>query len=279
VSRARPDLVPTVRQALAGRFEIDREIGHGATAVVFLGRTAGGAEVAVKVLRAELMASVAAARFLREVRLAAQLSHPGLARVVDAGQAGWLLYCASEYVPGRSLRDRLDEGPLAFDEARAVAGAMLDALGHAHAHGVVHRDVKPENVILSPRGPVLLDFGIARALGAAADDEITGAGIAVGTLDYMSPEQVRGERTPDHRTDLYATGALLFECVAGRPPFHPATDVELLRLHLTTPPPDLRAVRPDTPAALAEAVARALAKKVGDRWPSAAAMREALGGE
>ncbi len=271
------DLLPATQAALEGKYRLEREIGHGATAVVYLARAADGTEVALKVLRAELMASVAAARFLREVRLAGQLAHPGLARVVEAGQAGWLLYCATEYVPGPSLRERLDEGPLPFAEVRALAGPMLEALGYAHAHGVVHRDVKPENVILSPKGPVLLDFGIARALGAAAGDGITGAGIAVGTLDYISPEQVRGERTPDHRTDIYAAGALLFECVAGRPPFHPAADVELLRHHLTTPPPDLRTIRADTPAALAGAVTRALAKRMEDRWQTAEAMKAALG--
>jgi serine/threonine-protein kinase len=272
------DLLPTVQAALAGRYQLEREIGQGATAVVYLARAADGTQVALKVLRAELMASVAAARFLREIRLAGQLEHRGLARLVDAGQAGWMLYCATEYVPGRSLRERMDEaGPLPFAEVTALARPVLDALGHAHAHGVVHRDVKPENVILAPGGPVLLDFGIARAMGAAAEDDITGAGIAIGTLDYMSPEQVRGERTPDPRTDLYAMGAVLFECVAGRTPFHPAADVELLRHHLATPPPDLRTLRPDTPAALAEAVARALAKRPEDRWQTAAEFGGALG--
>ena len=275
----RPDLTPTVRAALAGRFEVEREIGHGATAVVFLARAPGGAEVAVKVLRPELMASVAAARFLREVRLLQRLDHPGLARVTDADQAGWLLYCASEYVPGPSLRARMDEaGPLPVAEVLALAPPVLEALGHAHQRGVVHRDVKPENVILSPRGPVLLDFGIARAVGAAAEDEVTGAGLAVGTLDYMSPEQVRGERTPDPRTDFYALGALLFECLTGHPPFHPATDVELLRLQLSGTPPDLRTLRPDVPAPLAAAIARALAKRPEERWGSAAEFLAGLGG-
>jgi eukaryotic-like serine/threonine-protein kinase len=271
--------MPTVQAALAGRYELERELGHGATAVVYLARATDGGRVALKVLRAELMASVAAARFLREIRLAGQLSHPGLARLVDAGQAGWILYCATEFVPGPSLRDLIhQQGPLSPEHAVGLARAVLDALAHAHQRGIVHRDVKPENLILAPHGPVLLDFGIARALDAAAGDDVTAQGIAVGTLDYMSPEQVRGERVPDPRTDLYAMGAVLFECLAGHPPFHPATDVELLRHHLATPAPDLRSFRPGTPAAVAEAVARALAKRQEDRWPDAAAMREALAG-
>ena len=272
------DLLPTVQAALAGRFAVERELGHGATAVVYLGRAADGTAVALKVLRAELMASMAAARFLREIKLAGQLAHPGLARVVDAGQAGWVLYCATEFVPGRSLRERLDEdGPMSFAALRALAAGVLAALQHAHEHGVVHRDVKPENVILSSSGPVLLDFGIARALDAAAEDAVTGTGIAVGTMDYMSPEQVRGDRVPDPRSDVYAVGAVLFECATGRTPFHPATDVALLRHHLSSIPPDLRTLRPGTPDGMAEAIARALAKRPEDRWPSAAEFARALG--
>jgi serine/threonine-protein kinase len=264
------DLLPTVQAALAGRFTVERELGHGATAVVYLARTQDGTEVALKVLRAELMASLAATRFLREIKLAGQLAHPGLARVVDAGQAGWMLYCATEFVRGRSLRERLDEdGPMSFLALRALASGVLAALEHVHENGVVHRDVKPENIVLSSSGPVLLDFGIARALDAAGDEKITGTGIAVGTMDYMSPEQVRGDRVPDPRSDVYSTGAVLFECIAGRTPFHPATDVELLRHHLSTVPPDLRTVRPDTPAGMAGAVARALAKRPEERWASA----------
>lgn len=273
------DLLPTVQAALAGRFAVERELGHGATAVVYLAKAADGTEVALKVLRAELMASLAATRFLREIKLAEQLAHPGLARVVDAGQSGWMLYCATEFVPGRSLRERLDEdGPMSFAAIRALASGVLSALQYVHEHGVVHRDVKPENIILSPSGPMLLDFGIARALDAAGDEKITGTGIAIGTMDYMSPEQVRGDRVPDPRSDVYAFGAVLFECATGRTPFHPATDVELLRHHLSSVPPDLRTLRPGTPDGMAEAVARALAKRPEDRWPSAAEFARAIGG-
>jgi eukaryotic-like serine/threonine-protein kinase len=153
---------------------------------------------------------------------------------------------------------------------------VLDALDHAHGHGIIHRDVKPANVVLSSQGAVLLDFGIARAVAASGNDQLTRSGIAVGTSSYMSPEQISAVKEIDHRSDLYSLGCVLYECLAGQTPFTSRSEAAVLQQHLTEPAPDLRILRPDAPTDLASTIAKALAKRPSDRWPSAMAMREAL---
>jgi eukaryotic-like serine/threonine-protein kinase len=165
---------------------------------------------------------------------------------------------------------------LTVPDALRVADDLLDALEHAHSHGILHRDVKPENVVIGPQGAVLLDFGIARAVWASGSDRLTRSGIAVGTSTYMSPEQITALQEIDLRSDLYSLACVLFECLAGQPPFTHRNEAVVLQMHLTQPAPDLRSVRPEIPAELAAGLAKALAKTPEERWQSATAMREAL---
>ena len=271
------DLLPLVRDALADRYAVERELGRGGAARVFLARNAEGSPVALKVLHPELQVTVQADRFLREVRLVSQVDHPRIGRVLDAGERGWLVYYVMPYVEGPTLRHALDRvRRLAEPDALRLADELLEALGTAHRHGIVHRDVKPENIILGPEGAVLVDFGIARAVEAAGSDRVTRSGVAVGTSSYMSPEQISATQQLDARADLYSVGCVLFEAIAGRPPFvHPHEPV-VLTLHLTQPAPRLLDLRPETGAGLARAVQRALEKKPEDRWPDAEAMRAAM---
>jgi eukaryotic-like serine/threonine-protein kinase len=270
-------MLALVRQAFTGRYEVEREIGKGGNARIFLARDLSGTQVALKILHPELLVSVAADRFLREIKLASQLQHPHIARLLDSGERDWLVYYVMSYVEGASLREYLDSSnQLSFAETLRIASDLLDALGHAHGRGIIHRDVKPANVVLSAGGAVLLDFGIARAVIASGTDQLTRSGIAVGTSTYMSPEQIMAASNIDHRCDLYSLGCMLFECLAGQPPFCHRNEAVVLQLHLTQPAPDVRSWRGDTPPDLAAVISRALAKSPEDRWDSALRMRDAL---
>ena len=275
----RRDMLALVRQAFTGRYEVEREIGKGGNARIFLATDPAGRRVALKILHPELLVSVAADRFLREIRLASRLSHPHIASILDSGEQDWLVYYVMRYVDGPTLREALDRSSrLAISDTARLASDLLDALDHAHCHDIIHRDVKPANVVLSGSGAVLLDFGIARAVAASGNDQLTRSGIAVGTSTYMSPEQITALPDIDHRTDLYSVGVVLFECLAGQPPFVSRNESVVLQLHLTQPAPDVRTLRPDTPAELATGIARALVKRRQDRWPSATAMKDGLAG-
>jgi serine/threonine protein kinase len=270
-------MLALVREAFTGRYEIEREVGKGGNARIFLAKDPSGTPVALKILHPELLVSVAADRFLREIKLASQLNHPHIARLLDSGERDWLIYYVMSYVEGATLREYLDNCTrLSIPESVRIACDLLDALAHAHSQGIIHRDVKPANVVLSAQGAVLLDFGIARAVIASGTDQLTRSGIAVGTSTYMSPEQITALSDIDHRSDLYSMGCMLFECLAGQPPFHHRNEVVVLQLHLTQPAPDVRTLRPDVPAELATGIQKALSKAPQDRWPSAAAMRDAL---
>jgi eukaryotic-like serine/threonine-protein kinase len=272
-------MLALVRQAFTGRYEVEREIGRGGNARIFLATDSTGQRVALKVLHPELLISVAADRFLREIKLASRLNHPHIARILDSGEHDWLVYYVMSYIEGPTLRERLDQNrQLPIQETLRLAADLLDALDHAHSHSMIHRDVKPANVVLSAEGAVLLDFGIARAVAAAGNDQVTRSGIAVGTSSYMSPEQITASPDIDLRCDIYSLGCVLFECLAGRPPFANRNEAVVLQLHLTQPADDVRSLRRDTPSELAAGIAKALAKKPEDRWKSAAAMREALAG-
>jgi serine/threonine protein kinase len=270
-------MLALVRQAFTGHYDVEREIGRGGNARIFLARDSTGQPVALKILHPELLVSVAADRFLREIRLASQLDHPHIAKLLDSGERDWLVYYVMSYAEGATLRERLDGSPqLPMAETLKLASDLLDALDHAHSRGIIHRDVKPANVVLSAEGAVLLDFGIARAVIASGTDQLTRSGIAVGTSTYMSPEQITALSDIDHRSDIYSLGCVLFECLAGQPPFNHRNEAVVLQFHLTQPAPDVRTLRSDTPAELASGIAKALSKAPGDRWRSAAAMRDAL---
>jgi serine/threonine-protein kinase len=271
-------MLTLVRQAFEGRYEVEREIGKGGNARIFLAREPGGSPVALKILHPELLVSVAADRFLREIKLASQLNHPHIAHLLDSGERDWLVYYVMTYVEGPTLRETLSQrNRLGMQDTLRVAGDLLDALDHAHAHGIIHRDVKPENVVISPgTGAVLLDFGIARAVWASGSERLTRSGIAVGTSTYMSPEQITALQEIDLRSDLYSLACVLFECLAGQPPFTHRNEAVVLQLHLTQPAPDLRSIRPEIPAEVALSIGRAQAKAPAERWQTAAAMRHAL---
>jgi serine/threonine protein kinase len=270
-------MLALVRQAFTGQYEVEREIGKGGNARIFLAKDPSGRHVALKILHPELLVSVAAERFLREIKLASRLDHPHIARLLDSGERDWLVYYVMSYVEGATLREYLDTSRrLSLAETLRIADDLLDALGHAHGHGIIHRDVKPANVVVSAEGAILLDFGIARAVAASGTDQLTRSGIAVGTSTYMSPEQITAAVNIDHRCDLYSVGCVLFECLTGQPPFYHRNEAVVLQLHLTQAAPDVRTLRSDTPAELAQGIARALAKNPEERWSSAAAMRDAL---
>ena len=271
------DLIERVRGALGDRYDAIAAIGRGGHAAIFGAYDKAGRRVAIKVLHPELSVSVAADRFLREMRYAAQLNHPHIARLLDSGETDYLLWFVMPYVPGESLRQMLRrERRLSIELTLRTGGEVLDALAHAHAHGIAHRDIKPDNVVLSPEGAVLVDLGIARAIATSGEDRVTRSGFVVGTEEYMSPEQASGSPEVDGRTDLYSLGVVLFEALAGHPPFHSPSAAAVLDMQLHHAPPDLRTLRRDVPAAVASVVARALAKSPAARWQTASDMSAAL---
>ena len=275
-NRCLTDLLARLQSALAGRYTIERELGRGGMATVYLARDLKHDRlVALKVLHAELAAALGAERFLREIRLAARLQHPHVLSVHDSGEAAGQLWFTMPYVEGESLRDRLErERQLPMADALRIAREAAEALDYAHRHGVIHRDVKPENILLAEGHSLLADFGIARTLQGS--DRLTETGMAVGTPAYMSPEQASGERAVDARTDVYALGCVLYEMLAGHPPFFGTTAREIVARHTLDPVPPLRPSRPDLPAAIERATFKALAKTPADRFPTAGAFGDAL---
>jgi len=272
------ELLARLRGALADRYAIDRELGHGGTATVYLAQDLKhGRSVAIKVLRPELAAALGAERFLREIEIAARLTHPHILPLHDSGEAGGFLYYVMPFVEGESLRDRLQREPqLPIDEAVKIAREVATALSYAHSQGVVHRDIKPENILLSGGEAVVADFGIARAIVAAGAEQLTDTGLAVGTPGYMSPEQATGAMQLDGRSDVYSLGCVLYEMLAGHPPFLGTTAQEVLARHSLDAVPPLHTIRPELPPALERAVLKALAKSPADRFATAVAFSEAL---
>jgi eukaryotic-like serine/threonine-protein kinase len=272
------DIATQLRAALAERYEVQDELGRGGMSLVFLARDRKHDRlVAIKVLRPELAAAIGATRFLREIETAARLQHPHILPLYDSGEAADILYYVMPFVEGDSLRARLDRsGPLPVADALAIARDVASALAYAHHHGVVHRDVKPENVLLAGGRATVTDFGIARAVAAAADDRLTTSGLVLGTPAYMSPEQAAGDPALDERSDVYSLGVMLYEMLTGAPPFGGPNVQAVVAGHLSDPVPSLRAARPGISAGLERTVQHALAKRPADRFASAAAFERAL---
>jgi serine/threonine-protein kinase len=271
------DLLESLRSALADRYRIDRELGRGGMAQVYLAQDQKHHRpVAIKVLRPELAQVVGAERFQREIQIAAQLSHPHILPLLDSGEAGGFLFYVTPYIKGNSLRDLLSrEKQLPIDDALSIARQVAGALASAHSHNVVHRDIKPENILLSGTEAVVADFGIARAIVAAGGETLTTTGVTVGTPAYMSPEQAAGEPL-DGRSDVYSLGCVLYEMLAGEPPFTGSTSQAIQARRLKDPVPPLRTVRETVPAHVEQVIVRALAKVPADRFATATQFAEAL---
>ncbi len=276
------DLLSTLSAALAGRYRFERELGRGGMATVFLAQDLKhDRPVALKVLHQEIAAAIGPERFLREIRIAAQLQHPHILTLIDSGEVAIesgrapgapYLYYTMPFVDGESVRDRLArEGRLSPGETVRILQDVLDALACAHRQGIVHRDIKPENVMLSGRHALVVDFGVAKAVSPAtgpAAASLTTTGLAIGTPAYMAPEQAAGQSAVDGRTDLYAVGVLAYEMLTGRPPFTGATPLAMVAAHLSDLPAPVSSVRPDLPVPLATTIMRCLEKDPAHRWQS-----------
>ena len=263
---------PALSQALADRYAFERELGSGGMATVYLAQDLKHhRKVALKVLRAEIAASLGADRFSREIEVAARLQHPHILPLLDSGEAAGYLYYVMPFVEGESLRERLaHKGELPVHDALKIIIEIVDALAHAHSHGVVHRDVKPDNVMLSGRHALVMDFGVAKAVSEASGrNQITTAGVALGTPAYMAPEQAAADPHLDHRVDIYAVGALGYELLTGRPPFIGRTPQEVLAAHVTQAPDPVDRYRPGLSPAVSQVIMRCLAKRPADRWQDA----------
>ncbi len=273
----RRDLLPMIQESLRDRYTVERELARGGAGRVFFARDLEGRAIALKVLHPELVVTATADRFLREIKTLSRLAHPNVARMLDYGERDWLVYLAMDYIEGPTLKEHIAQvRRVSVDDAVRIGRDMLSALAYAHQNNIVHRDVKPDNIVLSSGGAMLLDFGIARAIEAAGDEKLTRSGFTVGTSSYMSPEQVIAVKDLDHRSDIYSLGCVLFEALAGRPPFVHRSEAVVLQLQQTAEAPDLTELRTGIPAGLARAVQRALAKDREKRWSTALDMKAEL---
>ena len=273
------DAVARLSAALEGRYTIERELGEGGMATVYLADDLKHErKVALKVLKPELAAVVGAERFLVEIKTTANLTHPHILPLFDSGEADSFLFYVMPHIGGESLRERIDrEKQLSVDDAVAITRKVADALDYAHEHGVVHRDIKPGNILLSERGePLIADFGIALAVAQAGGGRITETGLSLGTPHYMSPEQATGDRDVDPRSDVYALGCVLYEMLAGQPPFSATTAQAVLVKVLTMDAPSITSERRTVPPHVGHALAKTLEKLPADRFTSAAEFATAL---
>ena len=274
------EVIGRLKTALTDRYAVDREIGRGGMATVFLAEDLKHhRKVAIKVLHPELAVAVGTDRFLREIEIAARLEHPHILTLIDSGEAGGLPYFVMPFVEGESLGERLArKGQLPLDEALRIAGEVADGLDYAHEQGVVHRDIKPGNILLSRGHALIADFGVAKAIGAASggDATATATGLSVGTPRYMSPEQAAGAVEVDGRSDVYALGCVLWEMLAGEPPFDGPTPHAILARKVSEEPPEIRVIRRTVPASLENVLAKAIATSPADRFQTAGELASAL---
>src|SRR5437660_3493621 len=245
-----PPIPESLAAALAGRYLFDRELGRGGVATVYLAEDRRhGRGVAIKVLRPEVAAAIGADRFLREIAIVARLTHPHVLPLIDSGEGAGSLYYVMPYVRGESLRQRLvRERRLPVRDALRIAREVGLGLDFAHREGFIHRDVKPENILLADGQAMIADFGIGRAIAQAGGEGITEVGLAIGTPEYMSPEQAAGQRQLDGRCDIYSLACVVFEMLTGAPPFTGSSAAAVIGRHLAEAPPPLRGRRPETPA-------------------------------
>jgi len=272
------DLQQRLEQALSDRYRVLSEIGRGAMAFVFLAqRSIDGLRVAIKVMDPDMTLGLGVERFLREIKISAGLKHPHIVPILDHDETSDLMFYVMEYVDGESLRARmLREGQMRVDEALKLSREVGSALAYAHANGVIHRDIKPENVLLSGGHAVVADFGVARAIQEAREDVLTEPGVALGTPDYMSPEQARGTRRLDGRTDIYSLCCMLYEMLAGRPPFPGDNESAVMARRIMEDPPHVRDVRKEVPRAIDRILRKGMATNPERRYSSAAQFVEAI---
>ena len=266
------DTIARLSAALGDRYRIERELGAGGMATVYLAHDLKHErQVAIKVLKPELGAVLGAERFLAEIKVTANLQHPNLLPLFDSGEADGLLYYVMPYIEGETLRGRLRrEQQLPVDETIRMVALMANALDFAHARGVVHRDLKPENILLQAGQPIIADFGIALAVSNAGGERITQTGLSLGTPHYMSPEQAAGDRAVDARTDQYALAALTYEMLTGEPPHTGATAQVIIARLMTETPRSITSARPAVAQGVDAAVQRALSKTPADRFATCA---------
>src|SRR5213593_189234 len=267
-----------MQAALAGRYTLERELGRGGMATVYHARDLKhDRRVALKVLHPELASTLGSDRFQREIKLAARLQHPHILTVLDSGEAAGQLWYTMPFVEGESLRERLTrERQLPLDDALQITREVADALGYAHSQGIIHRDIKPENILLSRGHALVADFGVARAVQGVAGERLTETGMAVGTPAYMSPEQATAERQVDGRSDIYSLGCVLYEMLAGEPPYTGSSAQAVIAKRFSEPIPHIRTVRENVPEAIEQAVSKALAKAPVERYRNLAEFTEAL---
>jgi TolB-like protein len=267
-----------LKKELDGRYEIIRELGRGGMATVFLAKDSKhGRNVAIKVLHPELSASIGGDRFEREIRVVAALQHPNILGLYDSGTADGLLYYVMPFVDGESLRDKIDrEGQLPVEEAMRITLEVANALGYAHGKGIIHRDIKPENILLSGEMTLVADFGIARAASEANTQKLTQTGMAIGTPLYMAPEQAGGEAVGPS-ADIYSLGCMLYEMLAGEPPFTGKNPIAIMARHAMEQVPSIRIVRSSVPPEVEEAIFAAMGKVPADRPQTAAEFAEVMG--
>jgi serine/threonine-protein kinase len=264
--------------ALRDRYTLERELGRGGMATVYLAHDLKhDRPVALKVVHPALAATLGPERFLREVQLTARLQHPHILPVHDSGEAAGRLWYTMPFVEGESLRDRLArEKLLPLEDALQITRNVLAALAYAHGHGVIHRDIKPENILLEAGEAVVADFGVAHALDAAGGERLTETGLALGTPVYMSPEQGAGERQVGPRSDIYSVGTVLYEMLAGEPPFTGPSAQAVIARRMAEAPREIRVIRDTVPQSVERAVHRALARVPADRFATAAEFAAAL---
>ena len=277
------ELITRLQAILGDTYHVQRELGGGGMSRVFLAdETRLSRQVVIKVLPPEMGAGVNTERFEREIQLAARLQHPHIVPLLTAGASGDLLYYVMPYIAGESLRVKLArEGELPVAEAVRVLREVVQALAYAHRHGVVHRDIKPDNIMLADGYAVVTDFGVAKAVSASSGGDgsgssLTSVGMTLGTPAYMAPEQAAADPHVDHRADLYAVGALGYEMLCARPPFTEPTPQAVLAAHLTRPPDPVSRYRPNIAPQLEAVIARCLEKRAADRWQTAAELAAQL---